>query len=94
MVGPTGCPETSVTIHGVTFKTIEDLVTPRPKAEIRQRKPKRQQTDQIKSNKTNLPKHAHKKVSWITYEITVSEIKSLRNSHELIYTGNQSAAPG
>jgi hypothetical protein len=94
MTGPTRCPETSVTIYGVTFKSIKDLITPRPKAEIRQRKPKKQQTDQMKTNKTNLPKHAHKKVSWITYENTVSEIKSLRNSHELIYTGNQGAAPG
>jgi hypothetical protein len=45
----------------------------------------------MKTNKTNLPKPAHKKV-WNTYEITVSEIKSLRNSRELIYTGNQKAA--
>jgi len=93
-MGPTDCPETSVTIHGVTFKTSEDLIIPLPKAEIRQRKPKKRQTDQMKTNKTNLPKHAHKNVSRITYEIIVSEIKFLRNSHELIYTGNQSAAPG
>lgn len=90
----TTCPETSVTIYGVTFKTNEDLIIPRSKAETRQRKPKKQQTDQMKTNKTYLPKHAHKKVSWITYETVVSEIKPLRNSHELIYTGNQSTAPG
>ena len=93
-MGPTGCPETSVTIHGVTFKTNEDLIIPRPKAEIGQRKSKKQHTDQMKTNKTNVAKRVHKKVYWISFEMTVSAIKSLRNSHELIYTGNQSAAPG
>ena len=54
----------------------------------------KQQTDQMKTNKENQPSHVHKKVSWNTYEIIVSEIKSLWNSHELIYTGNHSTAPG